>query len=577
MRLWPPRRLASVAFLVATLTACALPDQRADAQPTASPPVPMGKTVSGNYLAGRHAQQVQDYAQAAEYLGRALVVDPGNLDLARRTFLLRLSEGRVKEAIELAHKIAATDANSPAVPLTLMLETVAKGDFKTASAQALALPKEGIQRFVSPLMIAWAQAGAGQVDEGIGALNVLDAARGFGTLKDFHAALIADFANKPDAAEASFRRVHEATPRPNWRIVDMYGNFLERQGKTAEAREVYEKFRAENPDHDLVRTTLARVRLGGKPAARIATAKDGLAEALFDLASLLNQRETVDLALVYGRLALFLRPDFPLAQLLVADIAEARHHEAEALAVYQSIDPKSPFSWTARLRAAALLDSMDKTDASVAAFKAMAAERTDQAEPLLALGNVLRGRERFKEAVAAYDGALQRIGEPQPRHWTLFYSRGVARERSGDWKEAEADLEQALHLQPEQPSVMNYLGYSWIDRGVKLEAALKMITRAVQLRPNDGYIVDSLGWAYYRLGDYPNAATYLEKAIELRPEDPTINDHLGDAYWQVGRQVEARNQWRRALQFKPDADQVKPIEAKLDNGLEAPAKPARGG
>ncbi len=577
MSLWPPRRLASVALLVATLTACGLPDQHADAQPVASSAAPLGKTVSGNYLAGRYAQQTHDYGRAAEYLGRALTADPDNLDLARRTFLLRVSEGRIAEAMELAHRIAAVDPNSPVVPLTLLLEVVAKGDFKAAAAQALSLPKEGIQRFVSPLMIAWTDAGAGQLDEGIAALNVLDAARGFGTLKDFHAALIADFGGKTVAAEASYRKVHDATAHPNWRIVDMFGNFLERQGRADEARRIYERFRSENPDHDLVRTTLARLAAGGKPAARVTTAKDGAAEALFDLASLLNQRETIDLALVYGRLALFLRPDFPLAQLLVADIAEAQRHDSEALAVYQAIDVKSPFSWTARLRAASILDSIGQTDASVAGFKAMAAERPDQAEPLLALGNVLRGRERFKEAITAYDGALQRIGDPQSRHWTLFYSRGVARERSGDWKEAEADLEQALHLQPEQPSVLNYLGYSWIDRGVKLDAALKMIARAVQLRPNDGYIVDSLGWAYYRLGDFPNAATYLERAIELKPEDPTINDHLGDAYWQTGRQVEARFQWNRALQFQPEADQVKPIEAKLDRGLEAPAKPARGG
>jgi Flp pilus assembly protein TadD len=163
-----------------------------------------------------------------------------------------------------------------------------------------------------------------------------------------------------------------------------------------------------------------------------------------------------------------------------------------------------------------------------------------------------------------------------PERWSLFYSRGIALERSGQWKRAEADLLHALELKPDQPLVLNYLGYSWIDRGENLERGLKMVEKAVELRPEDGYIVDSLGWAHYRLGDYPNAVQYLEKAIELVPEDPTINDHLGDAYWQNGRSIEARYQWRRALQFGPQEDEVKPIEAKLESGL-APAARAGGG
>ena len=154
-----------------------------------------------------------------------------------------------------------------------------------------------------------------------------------------------------------------------------------------------------------------------------------------------------------------------------------------------------------------------------------------------------------------------------PPRWALYYSRGIAYERSNQWNLAEADLEHALELKPDQPLVLNYLGYSWIDRGEKLHRGLKMIEKAVELRPDDGYIVDSLGWAHYRLGDYASAVEYLEKALELVPEDPTINDHLGDAYWKSGRMTEARYQWRRALQFKPDKEDVKPIEAKLDRGL----------
>jgi Flp pilus assembly protein TadD len=198
---------------------------------------------------------------------------------------------------------------------------------------------------------------------------------------------------------------------------------------------------------------------------------------------------------------------------------------------------------------------------------------------LIELGDILRGRNRFPDAVAAYDGAIARLEPAEGRYWSLFYSRGIALERSGQWPRAEGDFLRALELQSDQPLVLNYLGYSWLEKREHLDRALKMIERAVELRPNDGYIVDSLGWAHFQLGDYPQSIQYLERAIELLPEDPTINDHLGDAYWRSGRLAEARYQWQRALQFQPEADEVKTIDAKLDKGLAAPptAATSRGG
>ena len=207
----------------------------------------------------------------------------------------------------------------------------------------------------------------------------------------------------------------------------------------------------------------------------------------------------------------------------------------------------------------------------------MAAEQTDSIGAEVQLGDLLRNKKRFAEAVAAYDEAIHRAeGAHLPERWSLFYDRGVALERAGQWPRAEADLLHALELKAEQPLVLNYLGYSWVDRGENLDRGLKMIEKAVELRPEDGYIVDSLGWARYRLGDYAAAVEQLEKATELVPEDPTINDHLGDAYWQTGRLVEARYQWRRALQFGPQDDEIKPIQAKLDGGT-VPSAGARGG
>ena len=570
-------RTAAAASFALAVAGCAPAGESTDAPkdaPAAGPMSPLG-----SYLAARHAQQVRDYGQAAEYMNHALAEDPGNFDLVRRTFVLRVSEGRIAEAVPLAQRIVQTDHTAGLAQIVLLLEEVKAGNFDAASARARALPNDGAQRLAQPLLIAWSEMGSGRPAPARQSLDSLDALRGVQTLKDLHAALLGDFADRLGDAEEAYKRAVGDQPRLSWRTVELAGNFYERHQRSEEARRLYERLGGGDQGAVVISEALGRIAKGEVPKRIIATPRDGVAEALFDLASVLDQRETLDASLIYARLALDLRPDFPLAQLLIAEIEEDQQHTADALALYRAVDPISPLGWTARLRAAAALDRLERTQEAAATLERMAAERPRDPEPLVQLGDIMRGRSRFGEAVAAYDVALGRVDNVQSQHWRLFYSRAAALERSGQWSRAEADLRHALELQPDQPLVLNYLGYSWIDRGENLGQGLKMVQRAVELRPNDGYIVDSLGWAYYRLGDFANATQFLEKAIELLPEDPTVNDHLGDAYWQEGRVVEARYQWRRALQFKPEADQVKTIETKLDQGIaKLPAAAAtRGG
>jgi Flp pilus assembly protein TadD len=194
----------------------------------------------------------------------------------------------------------------------------------------------------------------------------------------------------------------------------------------------------------------------------------------------------------------------------------------------------------------------------------LAAERLERADPLMTLADLLRAEERYQDAVSVYDEAIARIATIEQHHWTVFYARGMSLERSGQWPRAESDLLRALELQPDQPLVLNYLGYSWVDMGVRLAEARSMIERAVAQRPNDGYIVDSLGWVLYQLEDFEAALVHLERAVELRPNDPVITDHYGDALWRIGRHSEARFQWRRALSLDPDANLAESVEEKLE-------------
>jgi len=535
------------------------------------------KAPFGAYLAGRHAQHIRDYQSAVDWLEEALQSDPQSPELITRTFLMEASVGRFDKAQALAESELKLDSTDAMAGLVLLVERVKAGDKAAALARADELPEEGVHRFVRPLARAWTRMAVGDVASADEALRGLDKFNGFAPLKFYQLGLLHDFAGNTELAEDNFKQALEASGQLNWRLTDSLANFYQRHGRDDEAKALYQRFVKDNAGSELAESVLAS-RPAGMPARQIGSAEDGLAEALFDLASVVNQPETLDLALLYVRCALELRPRMVLAQLLLADILSVQNKLDQSLAVLAEVPQSSPYWWSARLRVAANLELLDRTDEAIAQLKAMAAEEPTRAGADMQLGDLLRGKKRFTEAVEAYDEAIQRFeAAGMPERWSLYYSRGIALERSGQWKRAEADLEHALELKPDQPLVLNYLGYSWIDRGEHLDRGLKMIQKAVELRPEDGYIVDSLGWAYYRLGDYSSAVQYLEKAIELVPEDPTINDHLGDAYWQSGRAVEARYQWRRALQFGPQDDEIKPIQAKLDGGTVPTAGAARGG
>jgi Flp pilus assembly protein TadD len=372
-----------------------------------------------------------------------------------------------------------------------------------------------------------------------------------------------------DEAGALYERALGATKRPSLRLIVALGSFYQRTGKEDDARRLFTDFLEDSGNSVIAGAALADLDAGKDLPRLVASATDGMAEALFNVASALYQENVTQTALVYGRLALYLKPDFPPNQLLVANILEVNRRREEAIAEYRRIEKDSPLSWNARLAVARNLDDLDRADQAVELLEAMAGERPKRTDALIALGDLHRAQEKYGQAVDAYDRAFARIENEAERNWGLFYARGIALERSKQWGRAEADFLRALELQPNQPYVLNYLGYSWVEQGINLDKAKKMLETATKLRRDDGYIIDSLGWALYRTGEYPDAVRHLERAVELRPHDTTINDHLGDAYWRVGRTHEARFQWRRALSLDPAPERVPEIEGKIERGLGA--------
>jgi len=527
-----------------------------------------GVSPIGNYLAGRHAQASRDMNAALTYLNAALVAMPDAPDLRRRTFILQVIEGRITAALPQAELLLEENPKAPIAGLVLAAEALRKGDAKAVKKYVAQGGERGLNSFTGPLLVAWAEATRKNKSDALAALAPLSGNNSTKGLHDVHKAFLLDFLGDPEAA-AAYDAVVKGDLGGSFRIVQHMGRFFEREGQPEKARALYDKLREDLPGTTLLENAYARLDAGKKPAKLLRKARDGAAEAMFSIANSLRRQQARETALVLGRLALHLRPDFPIAMVMVADILEDDSRHADANAIYARIDPKSPFRVTSDLSRARNLDTLKQTDAAVALYTDLAARRATDPEPLTQLGNLYRRHETWPEAITAFTGAIDRAKPLEKRHWRLLYARGIVLERAKRWEEAEKDFLKALEFEPEQPFVLNYLGYSWIDKGLHLERAQDMIRRAVELRPNDGYIIDSLGWGYYRVGKYKDAVVELERAIEIRPEDAVINDHLGDAYWKVGRKLEARFQWQRSLSLDPDKDVAERVRLKLEKGLEA--------
>ena len=563
-------RTPLVFLLAASLSACAAGGAAPDKLPLAS-------TASGNFLSGLAAQRGNDPGAAAEYYGAALKVDPSDPQLLLRGLAVALQDGRGDTATELAGRLIRLEPGNAFATLALALADAKAERYAEAEKRLANLRRAGPNAILVPMLLAWARAGQKNLDQAVESLETGGNPQAeLTSMFQLHAALINELGGRTEAAEKNYRTVLAAGSQ-SLRTVLAAGRFFERTGRPGEAESIYQRFTERSADPIYVQVDIARARAKGTAPQPIAKASDGMAEALFDLASALQSDRTGDLAQIYVQSAMLLRPNYPAAKLLLGSLLESEQRYAEANAAYEAAGSDATYGWSAKLHIASNLDQMGKSDEAVRVLEAMANEQPERIDALVRLGDLWRSKVKqpgpfpeYDRALAAYDRAVARVPNPQQQHWSLFFSRAVVLERSGRWARAEPDLLKALELEPEQPSVLNYLGYSWADQRLHLDKALPMIERAVELRPRDGYIVDSLGWVHFRLGNLEKALSYMEQAVELRPQDPTINDHLGDVYWRVGRRAEARFQWERALRLEPEPDAVPQIQKKIKEGLPPP-------
>ncbi len=524
------------------------------------------ESLLGNYLAGRFAKSQRDSKTAADYYGKALARDPKNDRILEQTFMLAASTGSFEEALELAEKVIKSTPDHRAARYVLAARAFKSGDFDGADAHLSKVRSAPVDELTTRLARAWISLAKGEPDAAFERLATAKKAEWSEYYQLYHKGLIADLAGRPKVAQEAYAKAFKKNPR-TLRLAQAYAQSAMSAKNTKLARRILGTHIGRSSGHPLTKALLADIESGKPVGILMQNAGMGIAEVFYGIGDALTGEGGFEPGTIYLQIARYMRPEFPLANVALGEVYESSEKYDLSIKVYDSILEESPLWMNTQVRKAFSLNSLKRVDDAKALLDMLADKFPKETRPLNALGNILRSHKRYAEAIEYYSRAIALIEKPTKAHWRLYYARGVCYEREKNWPKAEADLEKALSLDGSQSLVLNYLGYSWVDQGKNLERAMGLIRKAVKLKPDDGYFVDSLGWAYYRLGDFDKAVEHLERAVELRPDDPVINDHLGDAYWHVGRREEAKYQWTQSLTLKPEPDDAKKTRTKLADGL----------
>ncbi len=527
---------------------------------------------TGSYLAGRQAIYQSDYPAAERYYTKALATDPENAKLLENVVVARLALGDIKRALPVAQTIEENALPSQAARMVISANLVADG--KLDEFLARDPETQGVGPLVDGLMIAWAHMGQGAMTKAMEQFDVVSTQEGLKEFALYHKAMALASVGDFEGAEAIFAADNGTVARFSRRAALARAEVLSQLDRNAEALQFLDDVFAAGSD-PTIEGYVQRLTDGQTlPFTHVRSAQDGMAEVFFSVGAALSSEAAQDYVLLYARIAMFLRPDHIDAILLSAELLDGLEQYDLAVDVYRQVPPGSSDHHAAELGRAEVLSRSGRKDAAAEVLQSLAAQSPDLPGVHVALADLRRQQEDYAAAVASYDTAIGLTEEGVNGNWFLHYARGISHERLKNWDKAEADFRRALELNPDQPQVLNYLGYSLVERQEKLDEALDMIERAVATRPDSGYIVDSLGWVLFRLGRYDEAVEHMERAVELMPVDPVVNDHLGDVYWAVGRAREAEFQWKRALSFiDPDdtdgeADPER-IRRKIDVGLDA--------
>jgi tetratricopeptide (TPR) repeat protein len=532
-------------------------------QETAEPPA----LDAGAFLSARVASTHADYAAAADWYARALLADPKNPAMLDGAILANIALGELDPAATMARALEGMSGKTEISHLALLIAESRDQNFAALVARTAEGVKAGA--LLDSLIAAWAHVGQGRMTDATAIFDTLSKAQGMSAFGLYHKAMALAFAGDLEGADAILSGKAAGSVELTRRGFVAHAQILSQLERNADAIAVLNAHFDAASDPEIA-ALLRRLEAGEPvPQDSVTSPVEGIAEVFHNLAAALSQEDKGTQTLIYARGAEQLRPTVLEYALLTADLLEDQGQHDLAIAVYSAVPADHPMSYIAEIGRADASQAAGRTEAAIEALKGLVRTKPDVLAGHFALADALRRNERFAEARDAYTAALDLIPEVQPQHWTLFFSRGICAERLGDFDATVADMREALRLNPDHPQVLNYLGYTFVDRGENLEEALSMIERAVAKEPSAGYIIDSLAWAYYRLGRYADAVAPMEQASLLEPVDPIVTDHLGDIYWAVGRKREAEFQWSRALSYGPEEKDAVRIRAKLAKGLDA--------
>jgi tetratricopeptide (TPR) repeat protein len=526
------------------------------------------KIDSGAYLAARIAETENDFRAAATWFAKAIIADSQNPRLLDGAILAEIGVGDFTLATEAAGLRKSLEGDpSQLAEIALIADQAKREDYAALIAGAEA--GRDIGELANSLVVAWAKVGEGKMSEALDDFDALTKKKGFEAFGYYHKALALASVGDFEGADEILSGKAAGTITVMRRGVFAHAQILSQLERNADAIALLDKAFGTAPD-PVVDAVRRRLQAGEPiPFDTVTSARDGIAEVFFTISTALNGEADPVYTLVHLRVAGFLRPDHSDALLMTADVLEQLGQNDLAVETFAAFPPEDPNYVTAEVGRARALRSQGKSDAAIEALQTLARSYGDLLGVQFALADTLRSEERFDEAVTAYSAAIELSQAAKSENWVLYFYRGISHEQLKDWAPAEADFRKALDLNPTQPQVLNYLGYGLVDRGEKLDEALGMIEKAVAADPEQGYIIDSLAWAYFKRGRYADALEPMEKASLLEPVDPIVTDHLGDIYWMNDRKLEARFQWRRALSFDPAETDKTRILRKLEVGLDA--------
>ncbi len=529
---------------------------------------------AGAFLAARTADVDRDYKNAIPLYRKALELEPDNTEIRERLMVASFLSGDFEEGAKIAEQLKSDVAVERITVIARGLDAIRRGDYASADKILKYEGPNDLERLLTSLVLAWSRFGAGDKEAALKMVTDLKGPEWFAIFRNYHAGALAAAAGDTDKARALLKSAvidkdgGSTAPDTYIRAVMALARLEAGQGNLQKALDTIASGDQLINNYAPLKALGEELKKGGKPDQQVKTAAQGAAAVLFSIGSALNRQGADEAVALYLNMAHALDPDSADTLVLLGGLAENANQPERAIEFYKQVPDSSPLRRISELQLGLALATTGKQEEARKHLKALIASDPTDIRSYLAYGSVLSDAKDYREMARNYDQAIQSLGNRRDKsHWSLYFQRAIAYERLKEWDKAEPNFKIALELNPEQPQVLNYLGYSWVDMNRNLKEGLDMIKRAVELRPDDGYIVDSLGWAYYRLGRFDDAVEELERAAELKAGDATINDHLGDAYWRVGRKREAVFQWQRALVMKPEAAEIPKINAKIKDGL----------